>query len=86
MKKYLFICGPAGGEYHETNGDVNVIWYRSPVFSVSESDEIKPLGVAWAYNLRSLAIGEDYTHVYALSTMCNAEVIDLLLTDYVESQ
>jgi len=86
MKKYLFIGGPASGEYHETNGELNVVWNRSPVFSLGESDEIKPLGASWCYNLRTLKIGDDFTRVYILSTVCNGEAIDLLLFTYVRSQ
>ncbi len=87
MKKYLFIGGPAGGEYHKVNGDVHVMWCGSPIFTVDEfSHTIEPMGTPWAYNLRTLTIGYDPIPVYALSTMCNAEVIDLLLHTYAESQ
>lgn len=86
MKKYLFIGGPPGGQYHETNGDVTIMWCRSPIFTVDESSHtVAPLGVLWAYNLRTLTIGDDHTPVYVLSTMCNAEIIDLLLENYVRS-
>jgi len=89
MTKYLFIGGPASGEYHETNGELNVVWHESPVFSVEvseEADRIKPLGASWAYNLRALALGENYTHVYVLGTLCNGEAINDLLYAYASTQ
>jgi len=82
MKKYLFIGGPAGKQYHEASGDVNVVWHDSPVFAVEEAQEITPSGRFYAYNLRTLVIGDDYVRVYALSQLCNAEVIDLLFHAY----
>ena len=86
MTKYLFIGGPASGEYHETNGEVNVVWHESPVFIVKKSQEIKPLSDSWSYNLRALAIGENYTHVYVLGYMTNSEAIDTILQAYASSQ
>jgi len=86
MTKYLFISGPASGEYHETNGELHVAWHETPIFAVEESDDIKPLGIAWAYHLRALAIGETYTHVYVSGSMTNSEAIDAILTAYARSQ
>ena len=86
MTKYLFISGPASGEYHETNGESHVMWHETPIYAIEESDEIKPLGIAWSYHLRALAIGENYTHVYVSGSLSNRQAIDAILHAYARSQ
>ncbi len=39
-----------------------------------------------AYNLRTVTIGEVHIPVYALTMLCNEEVIDLLFRAYNRSQ
>jgi len=86
MTKYLFIGGPTSGEYHETNGELHVVWHESPVFVLEAAGDIKPLRDSWAYDLRALAIGETYTHVYVWGLWSNSEAIDAILTTYARSQ